>query len=106
MVTFFENRRFPWPSIIEFPFIQRGCELEKNQIAFLKTRDPGMCRFLYPRVLELDYSILLAMPRAREHLSGNIHIQTEDRSFAPTALTQQIARWFKRGRRPRTVRCA
>ncbi|PKN34143.1 MAG: N-acetylneuraminic acid synthase [Deltaproteobacteria bacterium HGW-Deltaproteobacteria-19] len=98
MVTFFENRRIPLAinhCVSLYP--AEDCELEINQIDFLKTRYPGhVIGFSTHEYSSWDYSILLAYAKGARTFERHIDIQTEDRPFAPYCSTpEQIARWFQ-----------
>jgi sialic acid synthase SpsE len=98
MVTFFENRRIPLAinhCVSLYP--TEDCELELNQIDYLRSRYPdhviGLSTHEYG---SWDESILIAYAKGARTFERHIDIRTEDRPFSPYCSTpEQAARWFQ-----------
>ena len=98
MVTFFENRHIPLAinhCVSLYP--TEDCELELNQIDYLKNRYPShIIGFSTHEYTSWDESILMAYAKGARTFERHIDILTEDRPFSPYCSTpEQIACWFQ-----------
>jgi sialic acid synthase SpsE len=98
IVLFFENRNIPLAinhCVAIYP--SQDCELEMNQIDFLKRRYPDhVIGFSTHECHDWVSSIMIAYAKGARTFERHIDIKTGDRAFSPYCSTpEQIDVWFK-----------
>ena len=98
MVKFFDNRHIPLAinhCVAIYP--SEDCELELNQIDFLKKKFPHhIIGFSTHEYRDWTTSIMIAYAKGARTFERHIDIKTDDKPFSPYCSTpEQIDIWFK-----------
>jgi sialic acid synthase SpsE len=97
MVTFFENRNIPLAinhCVSLYPC--EDCEIELNQIDFLKQRYPNhTIGFSTHEYHDWTHSLMMAYAKGARTFERHIDLRTEGKPFTPYCSTpEQVAQWF------------